>query len=167
MIPSPLLFWICAALAVVSATLVVLRRHPIHSALWLAITLLSTSVLYLSLQASFVAAMQIMVYAGAILVLILFVIMLLNPDPDPASPKSAAVPRVPPLALALVFGILCTKILWIGGVVDFSAVARGFGGAQAVGRLLFSEYVVPFEIVSLLLLTALVGAVVLGRRPES
>src|SRR5581483_4078224 len=130
------LFWAFGALAVGAALLCITRRNPVASALWLVVTLFAVAALFVMLDAQFVAVLQILVYAGAIMVLFLFVIMLLN------------LGRGGPNDLK--------------GPVALAAAEQGM--VAAVARPLFQTYLVPFEITSLLLLAALVGAVVLAKR---
>jgi NADH-quinone oxidoreductase subunit J len=157
-------FWILALLAVGSAAGLVLRKNPIHGALFLVVNLASIAALYLTLRAEFLAAAQVIVYAGAIAVLFVFAIMVLIPGkeetgPDPLRPQRwLAVPLGGLLALQIVL-VLRSAVL--------RAPARPTavpGGVEAVGRLLFTDYLLPFEVTSFLLLTALVGVVALTRR---
>jgi NADH-quinone oxidoreductase subunit J len=157
------LFLVLAALTVASALTVIIHRNPIYSALGLVSTLFLLAVLFLGLDAQMVAVLQIIVYAGAIVVLFLFVIMLLNLQVEERS--SAA----PPLIGAATLGGLAIGGLVILAIVrtQFSApvpVHAGFGGTEALAERLFTVYLLPFELTSLLLLVAIVGAVVVGRK---
>ena len=162
-----LIFLITAAFLVVTAILVIVQRNPVASALFLIAALCAQAVLYLLLNAPFLAVIQIIVYAGAIMVLFLFVIMLLNLKRDEFGPEKRKLQRF--------FGILFAAILLIeiGALVKLSLTGlRGtpgglspdFGGAHAVGRLLFTDYLFPFEVTSVLLLVAIVGAIVMAKR---
>jgi NADH-quinone oxidoreductase subunit J len=160
------LFLLAATGAVASALLVVWNRNPVLSALFLVLNLGCVAVLFLTLAGEFLAAVQVILYAGAIMVLFLFVIMLLRPDA--AGPRFAAGRFVTGLVLglAVLFGAAIVRAagrLPGAGVVP-PASAPGFGSAAAVGSVLFTEYLYPFEIASLLLLVAMVGAVVLAKR---
>src|SRR6266540_1004494 len=142
-----------------SALLCITRRNPVASALWLVVTLFALAALFVLLDAQFIAVLQVLVYAGAIMVLFLFVIMLLNlgrPGPtDLKGPLGVAVGALrgvaPAEAIQLPPGAM-------------ARVAAEQGMVPAVARPLFDAYLVPFEITSILLLAAIVGAVVLAKR---
>ncbi len=157
-------FWILAALAVGSATGLLLRRNPIHSALFLVAHLASVAGLFLLLRAEFLAAVQVIVYAGAIAVLFVFAIMVLIPGKEETGPDPLRSQR---LLAAGATGVLLVLV----GLLLRSAVLASPGpgvpvpgGAQAVGRLLFTDYLFPFEVTSVLLLAAMVGVLALTRR---
>jgi NADH-quinone oxidoreductase subunit J len=153
------LFYAGAAGAVVSALLVVLSRSPLRAALWLIATLCCVALLFLLLDASFVAAMQVLVYAGAIMVLFVFVIMLLNLGPDAsARPAYLSVAKVLGTGAAVFFTvkIVVSVTGGPGRPVD--------GSVKSIGTLLLSDYLFAFEAISVLLLVAVVGAVVLGLK---
>ena len=155
-------FLVLAALIIVSALGVILARNPVRSALSLVMTLFFLAVLYLFLDAHLVGALQIIVYTGAIMVLFLFVIMLLNLQEDPH--ESGAVTT---LAAA---GGLCTLfagllIYMVGEYPGAVAPAQAsFGTIKSVAEALFLRLALPFEITSVLMLVAIVGAVVLAKR---
>jgi len=162
-----LIFLITAIVLVVTAVLVIVQRNPVASALFLIAALCAQAVLYLLLKAPFLAVIQIIVYAGAIMVLFLFVIMLLNLRRDEFGPERRKLQKF--------FGILFAVILFIeiGALVKLSltglpSASKGldpaFGGAHAVGKLLFTDYLFPFEVTSVLLLVAIVGAIVMAKR---
>src|SRR5439155_653362 len=166
-----IIFWAFAGLAIVSALSCITRRSPVASALWLVVTLFSLAALFVLLDAQFIAVLQVLVYAGAIMVLFLFVIMLLNLGrPGPTDLKGPAGLGVG----VLLAGGLFVQLLGLaraapspGLVLPPGAVARAAaeqGMVPAVARPLFAAYLVPFEITSILLLTAIVGAVVLAKR---
>ncbi len=162
------LFFIIAALAVLSATGVVVTRHPVRSAMCLVVTLFLLAVMFVFLDADFVAALQIVVYAGAILVVFLFVIMLLNlqhDEPEVHRPAwtLAAVTGTGLLALSLVYLFGRADVALPGPGMD-TAVAAGFGSIEMVGVRLFTHYVFQFEVTGLLMLAAVIGAVVLAKR---
>ena len=159
-----------AILAIVAALGTVLARDPLHSALSLALTLVAVAGVFVLLDAPFLSAIQIIVYAGAILVFFLFVIMLLNTGKLPPG-EARPVQRWVGTYLALVLGALVATGIVLArgatlaapGTASPESVAR-IGNTAAVATLLYSDYVFPFEIVSLLLTAAVVGAVVLARR---
>ena len=160
-------FWLLAALAVGAAAGLILRRNPIHGALCLVVNLASVAGLFLLLRAEFLAAVQVIVYAGAIAVLFVFAIMVLIPGKEETGPDPLRPQRVLAAAVAGVFLVLT-------GLGLGSTALRGKGpgtfvpgGAEAVGRLLFTDYLLPFEVTSLLLLAAIVGVMALMRRKAS
>jgi NADH-quinone oxidoreductase subunit J len=156
-------FFVIAAIAVASALGLVLRRNPIHGALFLVVNLGSVAALYLLLRAEFLAAAQVIVYAGAIMVLFIFAIMVLIPGKEETGPD----PLRPYRLVALPLGVLLLVEL---GLILLSRQAAppaaGVGSADlpALSRLLFTDYLFPFELTSLLLLAALVGVLVLAKR---
>jgi NADH-quinone oxidoreductase subunit J len=159
------LFIIFAIVAVVCAFNVVLQRHPITSALSLIGVLGSLAVLYLLLGAEFIAMAQMIVYGGAVMVLFVFVIMLLNAGTEAASGKSwfAQIFGLPLLvALVALLGYLIRGVLPPLRAVEFGSWVGGT--ARQIGRLLFTEYLLPFEVISILILIAILGAVVLARK---
>jgi NADH-quinone oxidoreductase subunit J len=164
-------FLIFGGSAIVSALLCITRRSPVASALWLVVTLFALAAMFVLLDAQFIAALQVLVYAGAIMVLFLFVIMLLNlgrPGPtDIKGPLGLGVAVA--LAGAMLFllrplgqAALPTSIQLPPGSVAALQQQRGIVGA--VANPLFDAYLIPFEIASVLLLAAIVGAVVLAKR---
>jgi NADH-quinone oxidoreductase subunit J len=164
-------FWAFAGIAIASAFLCITRRSPVASALWLVNTLFSLAAIYVLLDAHFIAAAQVLVYAGAIMVLFLFVIMLLNlGSAGPSDLKGAWGRVVAGIAGLVLVGELIVLRLAVPpaslqlppGTVAGTVAARG--AVRAVAQPLFQAYLVPFEITSLLLLAAIVGAVVLAKR---
>jgi NADH-quinone oxidoreductase subunit J len=164
---SLLTFAILAALVVGSAIGLVVRRNPIHGALFLVVNLASVAGLFLTMRAEFLAAAQVIVYAGAIAVLFVFAIMVLIPGkeetgPDPLRPQRwMAVPVV---------GVFVLMIVLVFRSASLRGAGRGAavpGSVEAVGRLLFTDYLFPFEVTSLLLLAALVGVIALAKRRPS
>jgi NADH-quinone oxidoreductase subunit J len=159
-------FVLIALIAVGSALGLVLKRNAIHGALFLVINLGSVAALYLTLGAEFLAAAQVIVYAGAIMVLFIFAIMVLIPGKEETGPD----PRRPWRLIALpAGGLLLVQVLAIvlgtRGPTPVGAPAPG--GVEAIGRLLFGDYLFPFELTSVLLLAAMVGVLLLARRRPS
>jgi len=158
------LFLVFGIVCVAGAVNLLIQSHPIQSALSLIVVMASLAVEYLLLGAEFVAAVQVIVYAGAIMVLFVFVIMLLNAGEEERSQGSH---------IALLLGL--PSLLLVGALLTWSvmhhatvAVSVGslYGDPRTIGKLLFSEYLLPFEITSLLILIAIMGAVVLASKPE-
>jgi len=160
-----ILFIIFATVALVAGFNVVLQKHPISSALSLVGVMGSLAVLYLMLGAEFIAMAQMVVYGGAIMVLFIFVIMLLNAGTEKASTKSwfaqiAGLPLL--LAFLAVLGFLIRGALPSLRPVEFGSWWAGT--AEEIGKLLFTQYLLPFEVISVLILIAILGAVVLARK---
>jgi len=158
------LFYAFAALALLSSLGMVLNvKNTVAGAMWLVVTMISLAVLYVLLDAYLVAVLQIMVYAGAILVLFLFVVMLLNLRSDAfAAPRSRATKFVG--ALVGVGALASFLSLLPGALPRVVEVPASFGSYRDVGLTLYRSYVVAFEVASFLLLAAVVGAVVLAKR---
>ena len=159
-----ILFIIFAVIAIVCAFNLVLQKHPISSALSLIGVMGSLAVLYLLLGAEFIAMAQVIVYGGAVMVLFIFVIMLLNAGSEKASGKSwfaqiAGLPLL--LAFIAVMGFLLRAFLPRMPRVEFGS---WFGRTAEIGQSLFTDYLLPFEITSILILIAILGAVVLARK---
>jgi NADH-quinone oxidoreductase subunit J len=157
------LFLIFAVICVAAAINLLAQRHPINSALSLIVVMGSLALLYLLLGAEFVAAVQIIIYAGAIMVLFVFTIMLLNAGEEELSKNSRVavmfgVPAVAVIVAALAY--VLSRGTGIAVLGDF------IGGPKEIGRLLFHDFLLPFEVTSVLILIAIMGAVVLARREE-
>ena len=158
------LFYIVAAVTVLAALNVVLQRTPVYSALSLIVVLCSLAVEYLLLGAEFMAVIQVIVYAGAIMVLFVFVIMLLNAGREKPSHRS----RLAKWLGVPLIGAFLVEMLWVIWK-HFPPTANGSpahldGSPAAIGHLLFGNYVLPFELTSVLILVAVLGAVVLAKK---
>jgi NADH-quinone oxidoreductase subunit J len=158
-----LLFFFFAAIAVGAAINVLVQKHVLYSALSLIVMLTAVSVLFIFLRADFIAVIQVIVYAGAIMVLFTFVIMLLNlPANEDGVDRLRWLKFIGiPLGLFLLFLIVAT--LWNVEPLQTTR-AQMVGSPQAIGTSLFNDYVLPFEATSLLILIALVGAVVFAKK---
>ncbi len=157
-------FFIVAALAVGSALGLVLKRNAIHGALFLVVNLASVAALYLMLGAEFLAAAQVIVYAGAIMVLFIFAIMVLIPGKEETGPDPRRAWRLAALPVGvLLFLQLIVVIRGLRGGEGAGAAAPP-GSVEAIARLLFTRYLFPFELTSVLLLAAMVGVLLLARR---
>ncbi len=168
---SPLAFYMFAGAALAFSLMTVLKKNPVASAFSLVMVFFSLAGIYASLGAHLLAALQILVYAGAIMVLFVFVVMLLNSD----SPSFDL--RRTPASFRVAAGIVCIGLLGLFvkvfksapqtapiGAFDRSAVDVAGGNTQVIAELMFSEYILPFELTSVLLLAAIVGAVALAKR---
>ena len=171
-IPDVGVFAVAAAIIVAGAIGVVVARNPVHSALMLVMTLFGVAVMFVLQQASFLAAVQVIVYAGAIVVLFLFVIMFLGVDREEDIAKEKLRGQRP-LAAALVLLAATGMLLlgevskWTTGQPHVSGSDTGAPNVNLLGKSLYTTYLFPFEATSALLIIAVVGAVVLARRPPA
>jgi len=157
-----LIFYLLATLLVVSALLVVFLRNVVHCAMALVTALLLIAILFVTLHAPMVGILQVMVYAGAIMVLFLFVIMFLNPvEPERQRGLWWGFGTILSLMLA---GVLIPLFVNDESVADPVAATEIFGSPETLAKSLFNDFVLPFEIASVLLLVAIIGAVVLAKR---
>jgi len=162
-------FFVIAVVAVLSALGLVLRRNPIHGALFLVVNLGCVAVLYLLLGAEFLALAQVIIYAGAIMVLFVFAIMVLIPGKEETGPDPLRSQRLLalPLGALLLFEIgliLHSSVFMATPQPGPRAAPAAAGGIESVGRLLLRDYLLPFEVTSVLLLAALVGVLALAKR---
>ena len=155
-------FIILAALALTGGLSVVFSRNPVASALSLILTLLALAGVYLTLGAEFLAAVQVLVYAGAIMVLFIFVILLVNQEKTVA--RGSLMMRLPVPILILALGVVWA--LTLAQVETPAAVSESSGSGSEAGYLLFTKYIFAFETVSVILLAAMIGAVVLAKKRE-
>lgn len=161
---TQILFWFLSLLAVVAAVGVVFSKNPVYSVLWLIVVFFAISGHYILMNAQFLAIVNIIVYAGAIMVLFLFVIMLMNLNAEAEPAKNIY------LKTAGVIAGMCLMIVFVAALSGSSQIkifmGRGsdIGLIKTLGKALFNEYVVPFEISSVLFLSAMIGAVVIGKK---
>ncbi len=171
MIMETTAFWFFAALAVISAVFMVLKKNPVASVFSLIITFISVAGLYATLYAHFLAIIQILVYAGAIMVLFLFVVMLLDLRSEEFFFKVQKGAKAGGLILS---ALLLAEVWYVAssafvnysskGTATAEAITREGGNTALLGKLLFTEYLLPFELTSVLLLVAIIGAVLMSRR---
>jgi len=166
MTPAAAVFYILASIALLSAVMVIWSRNVIHSAIYLVLSFLCIAGVYVLLQAEFVAVVQVLVYAGGILVLFLFVIMLVNLT-DPPGQRI----RVHATVSAVVGAAALVLLLYVAGSGGLKSsfglptdLSAQDGNLQAVGWALYAGYLLPFEIASIFLLVAMIGAIVLARQ---
>jgi len=164
------LFLILALAAIATALGMLLSRNAVYSALFLVLNFTTVAVFYLLLGAPFIAMAQITVYAGAIMVLFLFVIMLLGAD---ALPKTEVLPWQKPLAIGLGFVLaieatylLITKARPAGDILQPEVAVNSMDNLREMGMVLFNQYLLPFEVTSILLLVAMVGAITLTKKEK-
>jgi NADH-quinone oxidoreductase subunit J len=165
-------FVVAAAACLAGALGVILASHPVHSALMLVMTLFGVAVLFVAQEAHFLAAVQVIVYAGAIVVLFLFVIMLLGVDRT-ENVRAERIPFQRPIAYLSGIGVIAamfmlTRTSWVSGAESVAGAADGPGSnVEKVARSLFTRYLLSFEMTSVLLVIAVIGAVVLARHSPS
>ncbi len=157
------LFWLFAGLALLCGVLVILSRNPVTSAMFLVLTIVSLAGLFVLLNAFFLAAIQILVYAGAVMVLFLFVIMLLDLKTEQRRKIKLFGIIGGAISVGAVFAIFLRSLYATKPGADL-AKAETVGDTVSLGKMLFSSYVLPFEIVSILLLVAMVGVILLSKK---
>lgn len=167
MTPELLVFFVLAALAVGGALSLIFQKHPIHSALSLIVVMVALAGLYLLMGAEFVAAVQIIVYGGAIMVLFVFVIMLLNAgiEEHTSISKIAGFPGLL-LAFALT-GFIAATIARSTNTVQAASQAGHMSSTRDLSTMIFTDFVYPFELTSFLILVAVLGAIVLAQREKA
>jgi NADH-quinone oxidoreductase subunit J len=172
--PETLLFYAFGAVAVAASLLVVGQRNPMYSVMLLIVSFVALAGLYILLDAPFLAVIQIIIYTGAILVLFLFVVMLLNAEKEQAARAALGSLTGPRRAGAALGAVLAAELGWAiwqmartgGAGVEAAgrAEAADISSVRAIGQVLFTDYAFAFEVTSLLILVAMVGAVVLAKR---
>jgi NADH-quinone oxidoreductase subunit J len=165
---EPLLFFFLAAVGVTSAVLMILQRNPVMSALYLIANFFCLAALYLLLRAQLLAVLQVIVYAGAIMVLVVFVIMLLNLGDEEQLSERFNLRKI--IGVVMVFGLLLELVFVFAmpksspSPATLHADAATIGTVEGMGHALFGKFLLPFEITSILLLAAIIGAVVLAKK---
>lgn len=161
-----ILFWFLSALAVLSAVMVVVSKNPVHSILYLIIVFFAISGHYILLNAQFIAIVNIIVYAGAIMVLFLFVVMLMNLNADTEPPqKSKYLMYAGVIAGASLLLVIVAALKKAGTVQQLTQLKDGDAGLiKNLGNTLFRDFVFPFEISSVLFLSAMIGAVIISKK---
>jgi NADH-quinone oxidoreductase subunit J len=166
------IFYFAAVIAVGGAVMMILQRNPVASVIYLVVSMVAQAILYVQLNALFIGAILIIVYAGAILVLFLFVIMLLNLRGESFEGEHRKLGRATKYGLAVIFFIeICIIIRDMGldraTAVGATRISDDFGSVAMVATHLFGEYLFPFELTSILLLVAIVGAVVIAKKDKA
>ena len=163
-----LIFFILALIATGSAINILAQRHPIYSALSLILTFIALAGIYIQMRAEFIAVMQIVIYTGAIMVLFVFVIMLLNARQDPVPVHSLHLINYFGLPLSILLLVQVSFVLfkaYSGYGISLSSPSLNLGGnTAAIGKELYTHYVLPFEVTSILLLVAIIGAIVMAKK---
>ena len=157
-----MLFWFLSALAIGSALMVITRKNPVHSVLYLVVTFFAISGHYILLNAQFLAVVNIIVYAGAIMVLFLFVVMLMNLNVNVEPQKNKLLQFAGVISGGGLFLVLLSALIKTNGAMEMQT--GDYGLVKNLGKVLFSDYIVPFEISSVLFLSAMIGAVVISKK---
>ena len=162
---TPVLFWVLSVMALFSALMVITSKNPMHSVIWLIIVFFAISGHYLLLNAQFLAIVNIIVYAGAIMVLFLYVLMLMDLKKETEPQKNRWLKLAGAVAGGSLLLVLIAALKKADLANQFAETRTGdIGLIENLGKVLFNDYVVPFEISSILFLSAMVGAVVIGKK---
>jgi len=161
------LFYFLSFVAVLSALMVVFSKNPVYSVLYLIITFFSIAGHYVLLSAQFLAAVHVIVYAGAIMVLFLYVIMLLNLNTESEPQKSNAIKFAATICAGLLLIVLVGSLKGSELMIQTSTSTTDIGSVKNLGNVLFTDFLLPFEVASVLLLAAMVGAVMLGKSEKT
>ena len=161
-----LFFYIFAALTVIGSIIVVSHKNPVASAISMVLTFFFTAVLFILLRAQFIAAIQVLVYAGAIIVLFLFTVMFLNIKEDALQFDSKDITKKVTFLIIIiaVVGYFASKLTI--NMVPKTQISENFGTVESVGRVLFTDYLLPFELTSVLIVAAIIGVVSIARRSQ-
>ena len=166
MTTTQILFYVLSTIAVLSAFRVVTANNPVHSVLYLIVTFFAIGCHYLILNAQFLAAVHIIVYAGAIMVLFLYVIMMLNLNKETEPHKNIASKFAAVIATGVLMVVLVAALKGTEQLSNANAVDNSVGLIKNLGMVLFNQFLVPFELSSILFLSAMVGAVMLGKNDK-
>lgn len=161
------LFYFLSFVAVLSAIMVVFSKNPIYSVLYLIITFFAIAGHYVLLSAQFLAAVHVIVYAGAIMVLFLYVIMLLNLNTESEPQKNNYLKFAAAICAGLLLIVLVGSLKGTELIVQSATPSTDIGSVKNLGKVLFTDFLLPFEVASILLLAAMVGAVMLGKSEKS
>jgi len=161
---TQILFWFLSALALGSALMVITRKNPVHSVLYLVVTFFAISGHYILMNAQFLAVVNIIVYAGAIMVLFLFVVMLMNLNVNVEPQKNKLLQFAGVISGGSLFLVLLAALVKTKALIEMQS--GDYGLVKTLGQTLFKDYVFPFEISSVLFLSAMIGAVVISKREK-
>jgi NADH-quinone oxidoreductase subunit J len=162
---TPVLFWVLSVMSLFSALMVITSKNPMHSVIWLIIVFFAISGHYLLLNAQFLAIVNIIVYAGAIMVLFLYVLMLMDLKKETEPPKNRWLKLYGSVSGGILLLVLIAALKKADIANQIAETRTGdIGLIENLGKVLFNDYVVPFEISSILFLSAMVGAVVIGKK---
>lgn len=161
---TDIIFLVLSALAIGSALMMILSKSPVYSILWLIVVFFAISGHYLLLNAQFLAIVNIIVYAGAIMVLFLFVVMLMNLNAETEPPRNNRVMFISVISVGCLLLILLSAFMKDGGTNPVMIAGGSAGLIKPLGQTLFTGFVLPFELSSVLFLSAIIGAVLIGRK---
>ena len=164
MMIDTILFYSFSAIALFAALLVITRANPLMSALWLVVCLGATAAIFALLGATLIAVLQILVYAGAVMVLFVFVVMLIDVGPEGVRPRIIRFGKILGAGAAVYLTGIILIALWRPPFLHLPASPGAYRGPHELGQLLLTRYAVPFEMTSILLLAAIVGAVIMGKK---
>jgi len=159
-------FYFLSFLAILAAIMVVVSRNPVHSVLYLIITFFCIAGHYVLMNAQFLAVVHVIVYAGAIMVLFLYVIMLLNLNKETEPHKSSLLKITATVCGGLMMIVIIGSLRGTEQMADPAAATMDIGLVKNLGKVMFNEFLIPFEVTSVLLLAAMVGAVMLGKSEQ-
>jgi len=164
---TEIMFWVLSVLALGSALMVISAKSPVHSVLWLVVTFFAISGHYILMNAQFLAIVNIIVYAGAIMVLFLFVVMLMNLNDSIEPQKNRLVQFAGIISGGCLFLLITAAITKTADSTSLVQMKDGdYGLIKNLGKVLFNDYVIPFEISSVLFLSAMIGAVLVGKKTQ-
>ncbi len=158
------IFVITSLLAIASSLLMITRRNTVHSALFMILAFVASAVLYLLLGCQFMAMIQIIVYAGAVMMLILFVIMMIDLSKEEKLKMKVTKTKIAGVIVSVLFMFALILVVGLNSVKGKMGALSSIGDAKTIGSLLFTKYLLPFEVASILLLAAMVGAVMLSKK---
>ncbi|MBU1625883.1 NADH-quinone oxidoreductase subunit J [bacterium] len=159
-----LIFTLFAIISIFFGICVIIAKKPIYSALSMVMTMIGTAGLFALLKAPFIAIMQLWIYAGAVMVFVIFVIMMLSPKDEPIIEIKKNILAYIGTVFSIILLIILIFTVVRTGIPESLGSSPGFGNLEEISKLLFTDYLVPFELVSLVLLVAIVGAIIIGRK---
>lgn len=157
-------FVIISLLAIVSSVLMITRRNTLHSALFMILAFVSSAVLYLLLGCQFLAMLQVIVYAGAVMMLIIFVIMMIDLREEEQIKRKVTRTKMIGVVISLIFMLMLILVMGLNSIKGKVGNLSSIGDAKTIGSLLFTRFLLPFEVASALLLAAMIGAVMLSKK---
>ncbi len=158
------IFVVTSLLAIVSSLMMITRRNTIHSALFMVLAFVASAILYLLLGCQFLAMIQIIVYAGAVMMLVIFVIMMIDLSREEKLKMKITKTKVAGVIISILFMLFLILVMAFNSVKGKMGTLASIGDAKTIGTLLFSRFLLPFEVASVLLLAAMVGAVMLSKK---
>jgi NADH-quinone oxidoreductase subunit J len=158
------IFVIVSLLAIVSSLLMITRRNTIHSALFMILAFVASALLYLLLGCQFLAMIQVIVYAGAVMMLVIFVIMMIDLSKEEKIKMKVTRTKIAGVIVSVLFMLMLILVMGFNSIKGKMGNVAAIGDAKTIGSLLFTKFLLPFEVASILLLAAMVGAVMLSKK---